>query len=970
MSFKRTLILVTCILTLLFAGIIFQSVNLYTQSEGTHHRMTQTTAAIEHLENLHLGLGQLADFHQPNYSGTESHREADAGLLLTLERLRQATAQHPNMQARVHHLNELVKQRLVDYHGRAFDGTMPYAQADSDLIDTVNTMLLQYRAMLRKDVSRNEFFSQRRLLFSLITYALLAIALLVSLQQVYHHLKGRRTAEENVRLEEKRSADILQGTGFVTTEMDLDGTILYCSENMHELSGFRAEELAGQPSTLLMPDPAKWDEPDYSFARTHELKIRTASGEDKWISFRFIPIRDKQGTIRSWRSVAWDIDAEKKMEVQLKSLAQQRMQQHRLTQEIIDNIPSAVYIKDLEGRYMVVNKKLCEIFGMTPQELLTHRDADLFQNDNVQNFRFANEQVILHRSMVTYEDVVMRNGVKHYYWVVKFPLLNSAGEVQNICGLATDITERKENELQLMQATRAAERARSAQESFLANMSHEIRTPMNGIMGMSNLLLSSPLDPEQRDYTENILESARHLLAIINDILDFSKIKSGKFRFEHIPFKLRHAISKALIPLQFKAEEKLIELKVEVDDMVPEVLMGDPLRLQQILINLVGNALKFTSQGGVYVLARCGEVHAGVCDLEITVSDTGIGIPADKLEMIFESFTQNNANTSRKYGGTGLGLAIVKQLVELQRGKVWVKSQLGIGSTFGFRIEYNISNMPGEMFGITPTEEGVDGNRPLEGLNLLVAEDNLINQKVVMHTLARQGATAKVVGNGQLAVDALRDGLTHFDAVLMDLQMPDMDGYLATQHIRQELHNNIPIIAMTADALKGEAERCFESGMNGYISKPFEPRELYQEVLRLTKNQSHNAGDQNNNTMSNQIVDFSYLHELSGNDPAYISEVLGLFLGTMPDGLRQLGELVRAATDYDAIYKQAHFLKSSVSVVRVRDMYDQLATLEALGKTHAPLSEMMPVMESLETIYAEAHPVLVAEKESTSKSAV
>ncbi|MBS1614535.1 MAG: response regulator [Bacteroidetes bacterium] len=966
MSFRRIFTLISLVLGLLFAGIIIQAISLYSKSERAHVRAMHTARSIEDLEDIYVALGKISWLHESGLKPGK-HQEADAYLLLQFEKLRRDASEIPENTARINDLETKTKQRLVYLHALALSGVTSSLKEDSVLIDSAYSLLNELRGQLRQQALAYEFFSQKRLYYTLFGYVLLGLLLVLSLQQVYYHFRGRKQAEENALLEERRSADILQGTGFVSTEMDLDGTILFTSENMFELTGFHSDELAGRPSTLLMPDALRWDEPGYPFSRTQELKIKTADGSDKWISFRFFPLRDKQDKIVRWNTVSWDIDSEKKMEVQLKSLAQQRMQQHRLTQAIIDNIPSAVYIKDLEGRYMVVNKKLCEIFGMTPQELLAHRDADLFHNDSTQNFRFANEQVILHRSMVTYEDVVMRNGIKHYYWVVKFPLLNSVGEVQNICGLATDITERKENELQLMQATRNAERARSAQETFLANMSHEIRTPMNGIMGMSNLLLGTEQTSEQRDYSENILESARQLLAIINDILDFSKIKSGKFRFEHVPFKLRHTIKKALVPLQFKAEEKMIDLRLEVDDMVPDVLMGDPLRLQQILINLVGNALKFTSQGGVYILAKCGESNAGICDLEIQVRDTGIGIPEDKLEMIFESFTQNNPNTSRKYGGTGLGLAIVKQLVELQNGKVWVQSQLGIGSTFGCSIAFSISNMPEEMLNF-PSERGINDDRPLAGLHLLVAEDNPINQKVVLHTLTRQGATAKMVTNGQGAVDTLREATEHFDAVLMDLQMPEMDGYTATQLIRQDLLNKIPIIAMTADALKGEAERCFESGMNGYISKPFEPRELYQEVLRLTKNKSSNQEEEQPDIMSSDIINFSYLLELSGNDSGYIAEVLGLFLGTMPDGLRQLGELVRNGNDFDAIYKQAHFLKSSVSIVQVRDMYDNLTAIEAMGKLHAPQAEMMPVMINLEETFAEAYPILLREKEARSKS--
>jgi PAS domain S-box-containing protein len=970
MSFKRTFTLIIVIVGAFFIGVTLQAWNLYRQSEVAHHWVSHTNNVIEQLERSRSELTAIEEFHSLQPVNRPSHEASDQRVLNSLSNIHKAVSDNPVQQQDVARLTEMVKEKLALLHQGQSPETNQYLKTlDRNILTKSDAMLAAERHLLHQRSDQFEFYSKNRLVYSLIIYGLLCIFLMVSLQQVYRHFSKRVRAEDAVREEERRSADILQGSGFITTTLDLDGTILYTSDNMEQLTGFRPDELMGQPSSLLMPDSNRWDEPGYPFTRTQELKVKTSDGREKWISFRFFPIRDNHNRIEKWQTVAWDSDVEKKMEEQLKALAQQRMQQHRLTQEIIDNIPSAVYIKDLEGRYMVVNKKLCEIFGMSPEELLTHRDADLFSNDASQNFRFANEQVILHKSMVTYEDVVMRNGHKHYYWVVKFPLLNNAGEVQNICGLATDITERKENELQLMQATRAAERARSAQETFLANMSHEIRTPMNGIMGMSNLLLSTDLKDEQHEYAENILESARHLLAIINDILDFSKIMSGKFRFEHIPFKPRHAIRKAIIPMQFKAEEKMVELKVDIDDMVPEVLMGDPLRLQQIIINLVGNALKFTNKGSVHVTAQCRESKAGYCDLEVLVRDTGIGIAKDKLQMIFESFTQNNANTSRKYGGTGLGLAIVKQLVELQKGKVWVDSDLGAGSTFGFSVQYSITSIPVEgVMNLQGSEHTEDEEKPLLGLHLLIAEDNLINQKVVTHTLARQGATAKVVGNGKLAVDALREAQEHYDAVLMDLQMPEMDGYTATHYIRNDLHHDIPIIAMTADALKGEAERCFESGMNGYISKPFEPRDLYQEILRLTSKHASEGQGETNNSMNNSVVDFSYLIELSGNDAGYISEVLSLFLGTMPEGLQQLGKLVRAGNDYEAIYRQAHFLKSSVSIVRVRGMYDNLSKLEALGKNNAPQSEMMPILEELEATYAEAHPILVAEKEAKSKN--
>ena len=260
--------------------------------------------------------------------------------------------------------------------------------------------------------------------------------------------------------------------------------------------------------------------------------------------------------------------------------------------------------------------------------------------------------------------------------------------------------------------------------------------------------------------------------------------------------------------------------------------------------------------------------------------------------------------------------------------------------------------------GASDSLRGSSGNDEmvLEGIHLLVAEDNLINQKVVTHTLARQGATAQVVANGRLAVEALKR--EHFDAVLMDLQMPEMDGYTATRLIRNEIKNRIPIIAMTADALKGEAEKCFQSGMNGYISKPFEPRDLYAEILKFTRNSE--LTEPTYNEMNKNLVDLSYLYELSGNDASYIAEVMSLFLGTMPEGLEQLAHQIRETQDYEGIYKQAHFLKSSVSVIRVRNMYENLTQLESLAKAQAPREQMLPILTELENIYQAAHPILVA----------
>jgi signal transduction histidine kinase len=396
-----------------------------------------------------------------------------------------------------------------------------------------------------------------------------------------------------------------------------------------------------------------------------------------------------------------------------------------------------------------------------------------------------------------------------------------------LINLNKDISQRKKAQEQLEIAMREAQEAKQMQEQFLANMSHEIRTPMNGIKGMTDLLLSTPLSGKQHELAGIIKSAVNNLLVIVGDILDFSKIKAGKLNIEKIRFRLNDVLGNATAIFDHRLKKKHLSLETIIDPAIPDWLIGDPHRLNQILINLLGNAIKFTDQGQIQIQVTLREhTESGVL-LSFTVRDTGIGITPDSLPYIFESFAQGGRDTSRLYGGTGLGLTICKQLLHLQGGDITVTSAIGKGSAFQFHLPYDVST---EMAADRPATEVIyDYSKLLAGKRFLVAEDNEINQKLIDYVLRKAGGTVEMFNNGAEAIRHLQQDKV-FDLIIMDLQMPEMDGYTATRYIRNDLKMQTPIIAMTATAMKGEQLQCIESGMNEYMTKPFEFAELYKRI--------------------------------------------------------------------------------------------------------------------------------------------
>ena len=592
---------------------------------------------------------------------------------------------------------------------------------------------------------------------------------------------------------------------------------------------------------------------------------------------------------------------------------------------VVEDGSDIIFIVDYNGLILYHNPSVEETLGHAPGSLIDKNFFDFIKPNTLEAFKSEFKRSIAKPYDESIEFRFLCKDNSYRYLEFNSINLKHKGGVEGLILDCRDITQRKKDAEELL-------RAQKAKEQFLANMSHEIRTPINGISGMINLLSETTNENDREQYLNAIKNSTESLKVIINDILDLSVIESGKLKFEKIGFNIKYQLSAVLDTFLYQSKAKGIDLNYQIDKNANIVLLGDPARLNQILINLVSNAVKFTHVGEINIQVSQVKETKDLKYIQFKVRDTGVGIPQKKVHHIFDSFTQADASVTRRYGGTGLGLTIVKELVELQNGTISVESEENIGTIFTFTIPYQVGK---EKDLVQPKSSDFKKTleKSLKGLQILLVEDNEVNRLYANSILDKWQCDVTEAENGYVAVEKVKTN--DFDIILMDVQMPIMDGYEATKSIRKSIEgprSKTPIIALTANAIKGDIDKCLEAGMNDYLSKPFHPEALYKIISKYTSSVPKRELSKSLPKES-QVTNLKYLKSICDGDTKFMKDMIETFISNTPATINEMQNWSDKA-DWEIVGQLAHKMKPSITFVGLEQAKTIVKEIEESGKNN------------------------------------
>ena len=804
-------------------------------------------------------------------------------------------------------------------------------QITRDIVSLVQTLLQNENALLTKRIKNNQDIYVVFVNITIGTLLILFIFLLLLLAELNKDISLRKRTEEKIIQSETKYKNLIENAGLDIYLIDVHGNISFANQQTTNLTGYSVQDLT-QKNYSIFIDPEYtarvlkfYEEQIVSKTKKsyYQFPIRTSSGEQKWIEQLGILVYDED-TVFGIQCIAKDITEAKLIQEELKISELKRKENEIRLKSILDNSTSLIFIKDQKGKYVMANQRFKDFFGLTEEKVIGNTDFDFLKSENAIHNKQIEERICTSLVPIESEEIFESIGGAKTMAIARFPLLDVEGFLLGIGVVATDITEKLASQMQHMIAIKTVETTHHIQEQFLANMSHEIRTPLNGIQGMTRLLLETNLNEDQKSFTNMIIRSLNNLAIIINNILDYSNLKTGKLVFDRVSFTLATLLEEINNEFAHQFSNKSLEFTIHINENVPEVIVGDTYRLKQILSNLMSNAIKFTNDGKIHL-----EVNAIIqvdltAQIEFVLSDTGIGIPDLQIDAIFKSFVQADNASINPQSGLGLGLTISKGLVELQGGTLTVKKSSTKGSVFSFTIPFGIQQMHDKSASFE--EYAVR----LQNKKVLIVEDNLVNQRVINFVLQKVGVNMTIAGNGKEAITIL-EKQQNFDLIIMDLQMPVMDGYEAANIIRQQLKLQIPIIAMTATASEDDKKRCFLVGMNDFILKPFNFTDLYKRVLRAIYNEGAKLPD-NEEVPHEKLFDLSILEELG--DDSSLLDIINIFFENIPKEIDDLKNYLKE-NNPDKLSKLAHKIKGAVSILQSTELAALLKNMElqSIGKT-------------------------------------